>query len=66
MCFGCRVLVFGIRSDSRAGIVVRSNFDCHRVVGIGRMIIVGFCVILVSILWIFLCISMGLFILVDK
>lgn len=66
MCFGCRVLVFGIRSDSRAGIVVRSNFGCHRVVGIGRMIIVGFCVILVSILWIFLCISMGLFILVDK
>lgn len=45
---------------------MRSNFDCRRVVGIGRMIIVGFCVILVSILWIFLCISMGLFILVGK
>ncbi len=59
-------MVFGIRSDSRFGIVVRSNFDCRRVFGIGRMIIVGFCVILVSILWIFLCISMGLFILVDK
>ena len=40
------------------------SFECHRV-GIGRMILVGFCVILVSILLIFLCIRRGLFILVG-
>lgn len=41
-----------------------SSFECHRV-EIGRMILVGFCVILVSILLIFLCIRRGLFILVG-
>lgn len=35
----------------------------YRRVGFGMMILVGFCVILVSILLIFLCIRMGLFIL---
>ena len=41
-----------------------SRFEYRRV-GIGMMILVGFCVILVSILLIFLCIRMGLFILVG-
>lgn len=41
-----------------------NRFGCRRV-GIGMMILVGFCVILVSILLIFLCIRMGLFILVG-
>jgi hypothetical protein len=63
-CFDIEVVVDIVFDIVGIGSNFDSSFGCHRV-GIGRMILVGFCVILVSILLIFLCIRRGLFILVG-
>lgn len=66
LCSGIEVDIVGIG----VGIVgIGSNFGSRfgsRRVETGTMTIVGFCAILVGILWIFLCIRMGFFILVGK
>ena len=61
-----RDMVWGFDIVADIVVGIGSSFGSrfgYRRVGFGMMILVGFCVILVSILLIFLCIRMGLFIL---